>query len=318
MIRVNAKTNRGRRVLKKREPQPVEGPKTAIFARGSTSSQIVGTALKDLYLLKKPDALLFSKRNEIHPFDDEKPLEFFSQKNDAHLFVVANHSKKRPHNLVFARSFDYRMLDMMELGIEKAVPMSEFKNAKFAVGKRPCIVFNGDLFATTEEYGKMRNMFLDFFRGEPTDAINLGGLEHVISITADSESRKIYFRVYGTQMMKSGTRLPRIELQEIGPSLDFVLRRTRFAPDDVLKLATKIPKELKVTKEKNVERDVIGDKYGRIHMHKQDFSKLQTRKMKGLKRGAAELEGEDGESPKKKSKAGGSRNDAGGAKKSSR
>lgn len=35
---------------------------------------------------------------------------------------------------------------------------------------------------------------------------------------------------------------------------------------------------------KNVETDLIGDKLGRIHVGKQDLSKLQSRKMKGLKR----------------------------------
>lgn len=28
----------------------------------------------------------------------------------------------------------------------------------------------------------------------------------------------------------------------------------------------------------------MGDQYGRVHLGKQDFNKLQTRKMKGLKR----------------------------------
>ena len=36
---------------------------------------------------------------------------------------------------------------------------------------------------------------------------------------------------------------------------------------------------------KNVETDIMGDKIGRIHLGKQDLSELQTRKMKGLKRG---------------------------------
>ena len=35
---------------------------------------------------------------------------------------------------------------------------------------------------------------------------------------------------------------------------------------------------------KNVSHDVFGSKMGRVHMKRQDFSKLQTRKIKGLKR----------------------------------
>lgn len=38
---------------------------------------------------------------------------------------------------------------------------------------------------------------------------------------------------------------------------------------------------------KNVETDLVGDKIGRIHLGKQDLTELQTRKMKGLKRGRA-------------------------------
>jgi ribosome production factor 2 len=41
---------------------------------------------------------------------------------------------------------------------------------------------------------------------------------------------------------------------------------------------------------KNVEHDELGDQFGRIHMERQDFSQLQTRKMKGLKRRADEDE----------------------------
>lgn len=41
---------------------------------------------------------------------------------------------------------------------------------------------------------------------------------------------------------------------------------------------------------KNIETDIIGDKLGRIHTGKQDLNKLQSRKMKGLKRGATDDE----------------------------
>ena len=44
---------------------------------------------------------------------------------------------------------------------------------------------------------------------------------------------------------------------------------------------------------KNIDTDLVGDKIGRIHIGKQDLSELQTRKMKGLKRGREEFDEEE-------------------------
>jgi ribosome production factor 2 len=77
--------------------------------------------------LKRPNAISFAKKNEVRPFEDASSLEFWATKNDASMFVVGQTSKKRPNNLVFARMYDYRLLDMVEVGVDKFVPMSEFK-----------------------------------------------------------------------------------------------------------------------------------------------------------------------------------------------
>jgi ribosome production factor 2 len=77
--------------------------------------------------LKKPDATNFSKKNVIHPFEDASSLEFFAEKQDASLFVVGNHSKKRPNNLTFARMFDHKLLDMIEVGVTNYMSCSQFK-----------------------------------------------------------------------------------------------------------------------------------------------------------------------------------------------
>ena len=71
-----AKTAAGARALKKKEPVEEEGAKTAIFCKGTTSSQIVNDLQKDLYSLKKPDAKMFGRKNDIHPFEDYKTFEF--------------------------------------------------------------------------------------------------------------------------------------------------------------------------------------------------------------------------------------------------
>ena len=47
-------------------------------------------------------------------------------------------------------------------------------------------------------------------------------------------------------MKKSNCRIPRIELEEIGPRADLICRRTKLASEDLFKQACKKPKELKV------------------------------------------------------------------------
>lgn len=81
--------------------------------------------------LKRPDAVPFNKKNDIHPFDAStnsiQSLEFWAGKNNASLFLIGQTTKKRPHGLTFVRMFDRRVLDMLEVGVENYVPMSDFK-----------------------------------------------------------------------------------------------------------------------------------------------------------------------------------------------
>ncbi|EST09912.1 Brix domain protein [Kalmanozyma brasiliensis GHG001] len=101
----------------------------------------------------------------------------------------------------------------------------------------------------------------------------------------------IHFRVYTVQLLASGSKIPRVELQECGPAFDFQLRRRRPASIDMLNQALRRPKtqaeknrQGKEGAKKNIETDDMGDTVGRIHVGKQDLSGLQTRKMKGLKK----------------------------------
>jgi len=56
-----------------------------------------------------------------------------------------------------------------------------------------------------------------------------------------------------------------------------------------------------VRTKKNVEIDLMGDKLGRVHLGTQDLRKLQTRKMRGLKRHAVDTDDEEGTKRVKKS-----------------
>lgn len=77
--------------------------------------------------LKKPNSISFSKSNQIRPFEDATSLNFWSVKNDASLFLIGTHTKKRPHGLIWARCFSGEVMEMLEVGIEEVMAMSHFK-----------------------------------------------------------------------------------------------------------------------------------------------------------------------------------------------
>uniref|UniRef100_A0A671TZC5 Ribosome production factor 2 homolog n=1 Tax=Sparus aurata TaxID=8175 RepID=A0A671TZC5_SPAAU len=295
---VKPKTKRSKRFLESRAPKLIEDVKTAMIMKGGNTSQTVTQALKDIV-----------SSNITRPFEDSTSLEFFSKKTDSSLFLFGSHNKKRDHMpndvcvtvsfVLFAgRLFDFHVLDMIELGIEKYVSLSDVKASKCPEGTKPMLVFAGEAFDTDNEHKRLKSLLLDFFRGPTVSAVRLAGLEHVLHFTA--LDGKIYMRSYRSLLKKSGCRTPRIELEEIGPSCDLVLRRTHLASDDLYKLAHRQPKALKAKKKKNISHDAFGTKFGRVHMQKQDLSKLRTRKMKGLRKrkGNVVAEEQDGQAPK--------------------
>lgn len=115
------------------------------------------------------------------------------------------------------------------------------------------------------------------------NAIRLQGVEHVLSFTA-TDDNQILMRSHKVLLKKSGLKTPRIELVEIGPSIDFGIRRTKIASEDLYKLARKQPKQLKVTKKKNFSRDELGNTHGRVHVGKQNITSVQTRKVRALRK----------------------------------
>lgn len=291
MIRtVKPKNARSKRALKDKEAKLVENVKTALFVTGSTSNKACHDITVDLAALKKPDVKRFNKKNEVLPFEDPSSLEFFSEKNDSSLLVFTSNNKKRKNNLTFVRTFGFKIYDMIELMVlEDFKLLQDFKKSTFAVGLKPMFTFNGSVFESHPVYQHVRSLFLDFFRGETTDLQDVAGLQHIISITAGEYEEGqplplVHFRVYTLKTYKSGQKVPRVELSEIGPRLDFAVGRHQEPSPEMLKEAMKKPRQLEARTKKNVETDLVGDKIGRVHVGKQDLNKMQTRKMKGLKK----------------------------------
>jgi len=178
---------------------------------------------------------------------------------------------------------------MVELAVTNFKSIKDFKQVeKMAIGFKPCFIFQGPEFENREEYKKVANLILDFFRGRQVDSINLVGLDHVIVCTVVNDI--ICFRNYVARLVNSGSHVPNVELREMGPSFDMEIRRTQFAPDDLVKEAIRVPESQKVKKPKNTSTNVFGEKVGRVYKKRQDLSHLELRKMKGTKkRGSKEV-----------------------------
>ena len=203
---------------------------------------------------------------------------------------------------------------------DTARTLAQFKGAKCKVGVKPLISFSGSQFedpvseGSEGEFALAKSIFLDFFRGGEAKEVDVEGLQWMINFAAaeeeleDGSRRKmVYMRCWKLATKRSGQKLPRVEVEEMGPRIDFKIGRVRNAEQVVLREAMKKAKgvevrlnslvvignntnirRLQAKQKKNVETDIVGDKMGRIHLGRQDLSELQTRKMKGLKRGRDE------------------------------
>ncbi|GAD94135.1 ribosome biogenesis protein, putative [Paecilomyces variotii No. 5] len=296
---VKPKTARAARILKAREPQLIEPPKNTLLLHGTKCPTALHTVLKTIHGLTQPNSILFHKKNEnIHPFENAESLEFLANKNECGIVVFGSSSKKRPNCVTITRIFNSKILDMCELMLlpprdEGAVPPPNALKMDVGVGLKPMMLFAGSAWedSTATNYAMVKSMLLDIFRGEETDKIDVEGLQYILMVGAEEPvegtAPVIHLRWYKIRTRKSGQKLPRVELDEIGPKFDFKIGRIRDAEPDAMKEAMKQgrkPNEERT--KKNISMDAIGDKVGRVHLGKQDLSGLQTRKMKGLKRRA--------------------------------
>lgn len=269
---------------------------------GTRCPTALDTVLKTFHALTKPNSVLFHKKNEnIHPFENVESLEFLADKNDCGFVVFGSSSKKRPNCVTLTRIFNNKVLDMCELLLlpdaahdPGSVPAINNLKMNIGVGLRPLLLFAGSPWddPTSSAHATLKSMFIDMFKGEESDKIDVEGLQYALMVAAEEPMQGlapvIHLRWYKIKTKRSGHKLPRVELEEIGPKFDFKIGRLQEPPREVMKQALKQGKRPNedIKPKKNIGMDAIGDKIGRVHLGKQDLGGLQTRKMKGLKRRA--------------------------------
>ncbi|ORC87501.1 uncharacterized protein TM35_000211070 [Trypanosoma theileri] len=314
------KTLKTRRALKKYEPKVVENPKKVLYLRGARTSSVVNDAMTDLFAITKPHCKKLKKRNAFHPFESREHLEFLGFKNDCSLFCFTSDSKKRPHNIVIGRQFDFHVLDMVELGILAAdrLDMSQAKGLDVAaLGGKPFFVFEGSEFDSDPTFVRLKSLLIDFFRGGTEAEINLDGCDRVLAFSLRSQNGEdaciapstdcysssnnsssrpqrergntvLCMRHYALQKPPTVGGMPKslannVQLMDIGPNFDFLMGRASFATPAEFKVATRLPKEVLATMRStaaNVSTDAMGNLRGQLHVGKQDVDQLNLRRFK--------------------------------------
>jgi len=280
----NPKTAKGRRIIKKREGQPVEDAKTALILSGNRATHECQTLLKDLHRVRTPLTQLFSRKHDMHPFENIDKLESLCGKSGHGLFAFGSSSKKRPFRLILGRLFDQQMLDMQEFSVKDFKSIQSFNKQDCMLGSKPLVLFQGSTFESDEQMKRSRSLLLDYFSGPRPQRVMLQGLDQVVVCSAAegnppaaaSAAKSITVKRFRLKMAKSGSRLPRVELEEIGPSFKMELDRTKDPDRERWKQAIKVPKEVKVLKVKNIKKDYMGKRRARIHLGKQDFDQIHT------------------------------------------
>lgn len=303
-----AKSRKGKKALKDKAPKLVENTKKQVILRGTKASDIVLQALQEFHWLRSNNSIkLLNKKETKRPFEDISNIELLSRKKDSSVFIYGSHSKKRKHNLVFGRCFDYQLLDMIELGIDEKTFKTTIQMGKngYITGSKPALVFHGEPFDNDDDFKIIKNYFLDILRGEEYTGMNLTALNRVIILTATKDKR-ILFRQYEISRKNSGQLCPYVDLEEMGPHIDFKFRRREAASLELFKLSRKQPKKPNKSK-KNISQNAFGERQGTIHMHRQDLDRIKKiksktikalRKTKGKKRKNVEEKEKKGEAEK--------------------
>ena len=312
------------------------GPKHVLLLKGRKTSNNMNKLLQELRSIQAPASKLLNKKNPIDIFsnsgttensgDGVSSLEFLMTKNDCHLFGMTTHNKKRPNNLILGRVFNHQLLDSVELGIQyykssihNAASTSSTSSGastrddvpKKRIGSKPLLLFNGDIWNNVQEYSNLRNLLIDFYRGDVVDKLIVTGLDHIIAFTASYLNNQntnlnnimIHQRTYHLQLKKnpsisaasstSGVPTPVAQLTSTGPDLDMIIRRSLWATPELAMAARMQPRSSNTNKKsaisaksskKNQTTNIFGETIGRLHLERQDVEKAGGRKVKALRR----------------------------------
>lgn len=173
-----------------------ENPKTSVLIKGKKGTQTCTSLLKDLHLLRSFDTertkLYLRRALDMLPFENQGLVENFASKHDASLQVVCTHQKKRLENVIFSRTFDFKVLDMFEFGVTDYQSISGFGfKGDTDSFLRPSLIFQGEFWGLSDKMIRLKNYFIDFFAPSQYHSINIVEAKKFMVFSALTETQVI-------------------------------------------------------------------------------------------------------------------------------
>ena len=280
-----AKTKKGKSYLKNLLPKLIEDPKQSLFINTTNSSEIMRMIMNDLYLIKKDYSKKLSNKEKIININESKDdVLYLTNKNNCNFFTFTNDNKRNPMTITFGLLFNHDFLDVFEFEVTNYIPIEYFKkNIEIGAYMKPIIIFQGEIFETEFNYERLKNFFFDYFKLYNTENVIINELKRIIVISCDSNEKIVKIRNYQINGEINEQNLKNLNLVEIGPSLNLKEKKFILADDNLYKNSLKQPKNLKESKEKNIEKNkILGIKRGRLHINKQNLNAVSLKKYKKI------------------------------------
>lgn len=298
-----AKTHKGRLVIDSKLPKLIEDPKKAIFLNTENASELTRIALVEFYLSRKTFSLRLNKKNKVESvFENTSSVEYFSEKNDASLFMYTSDTKKKPMNICMGSLFNNKLLDAFEFEITNMIPREYFEDKpEFDFNCQPVLIFQGEDFETNTEMNRLKIFFLDFYAQDLLEEVSITDLKKVIVFSSyqNNDNKCVKIRTFYASTINE-YQINNYGLKEIGPSYDLTLRKTKITSEDDFKLACKQPRLISSEYTKNRINGLF-DVTGKIYISKQNleaaslkrYDKLLSKKRKKNKQNGNNSENED-------------------------
>ena len=201
---------------------------------------------------------------------DAQPVDAYSDPEGALRLMSKTRSSlvipATPTRLTLGRSYDGQFLDLLSFSLLASLPSSSFPT----VSPEPSVKYFVLLLGLSDS--RLQNLLLDLFR-QRTHSVSLAGIRYawVISQSAPGQLSIKYTRV-----------LTDSTLEDIGPAIELKKEASYACEEETWRQyiepeKSKKHKEKK-TAEKNVERNALREKVGRVYVDKQDLRDVSVRR----------------------------------------